>query len=87
MTEKKSEFKIRLIRKSLLTFFYDKHPEMKEKLSTLMKHKRSIGEKWYYLNQTCADVAETLEKVTDAIFGAKSICSESKLNLVDPITI
>ena len=41
-----------LIRKSLLTFFYDKHPEMKEKLATLMKHKRSTVEKWYYLNQT-----------------------------------
>ena len=35
-----------LIRKSLLTFFYDNYPDIKEDLATLMKHKQSTVEKW-----------------------------------------
>ena len=61
-----------LIRKSLLTFFYDNYPEIKEDLATLMKHKQSTGEKWYYLNQTKKEVSATSELVSAAIFGNKT---------------
>ncbi|XP_065640119.1 uncharacterized protein LOC136072738 isoform X2 [Hydra vulgaris] len=60
-----------LIRKSLLTFFYDNYPDMKKDLATLMKHKQSTGEKWYYLNQTKKEVSGTSEKISNVIFGSQ----------------
>ncbi|XP_065677018.1 uncharacterized protein LOC105850705 isoform X3 [Hydra vulgaris] len=58
-----------MIRKSLLTYFYDNHPEFKSKLATLMKHKKTTAKRWYYLNKNKQDSCEESEKVTETLFG------------------
>ena len=58
-----------LIRKSLLTYIYDKLPEMKEELGNLMKHDPKTGERFYHLSILRKECAATLEKVHNAIFG------------------
>ena len=68
-----------LIRKSLVTFIYDHHPEMKSDLASLMKHKQETGERWYYLNKKKKETCNTSEKVTNLLFGSSST-STSKLD-------
>lgn len=65
-----------LIRKSLLTFIYDNHPEMKSDLATLMKHKKETGQRWYYLNDKKKKTCQTSEQVTKLLFGSSPTCSK-----------
>ena len=67
-----------LIRKSLLTFIYDHHPEMKSDLASLIKHKQETGERWYYLNNKKKETCNTSEKVIKLLFGS-SLSSTSNL--------
>ncbi|XP_047139227.1 uncharacterized protein LOC124815107 isoform X1 [Hydra vulgaris] len=74
-----------LVWKSLLTFFYDNHPEIKSELATLMKHKKETGERWYYLNQKNKEVSEVSEKVGKIIFGRNDTRVSDSCNLLQNV--
>ena len=69
-TDRKKNVSATQIRKSLLTFFYDNLPHMKEDLGHLMKHNPKTGERNYYLNKMRREVAITSEKVNEAVFSS-----------------
>uniref|UniRef100_A0A7M5V807 Uncharacterized protein n=1 Tax=Clytia hemisphaerica TaxID=252671 RepID=A0A7M5V807_9CNID len=69
-----------IIRKSLVTFFYKEFPEMKEKLSKLMKHKVETAEKFYNTNRMRAECDQTFDLVEKHLFGDFNnyLCEEEK---------
>ena len=75
-TDRSKNVSATLIRKSLLTFFYDEKPEMSKELGQLMKHDPKTGSKFYHLTRLRKECSATSQKVNETLFQQSS---ESKL--------